>query len=91
MKPPHVVPHLHFPGRELAWSALLAITLLIVLLLQALAAAGLVEKEPATPPPVITRSAASDALEDGDDVRARFIESLRTQELGAWADPSTSH
>jgi hypothetical protein len=91
MQPTHLVRNLRFPGRALAWSALLAITLLLVLLLQALAAAALVEKEPVTPPPATTPSSAGDALEDGDDVRARFIASLRAQGLGAWSDPSTSH
>jgi hypothetical protein len=86
IKPPLVVHHLQFPGRALAWSALLAITLLLVQLLQALAAAALVEKEPAITPAVTTRSTAGDALEDGDDVRARFLASLRAQGLGAWSN-----
>ena len=68
------------PGRVLAWSALMAITLVLAALLQALAAGALVETTPAvTPPPSACQSASpatAALLADGDDVRARYLAKL---------------
>ena len=47
MKPQHVMLNLRWSGRVLAWSALMVITLLLALLLQALAASALVAPGPA--------------------------------------------
>ena len=65
------------PGRVLAWSALMAVTLLLALLLQALAAGALVETGPVGPPDAcLSAGPATAALADGDDVRARFLVNL---------------
>jgi hypothetical protein len=57
----------------LAWSALMATTLTLALLLQALAAGAVVEPGPSDPPAACLSSSAGAALADGDDVRARFL------------------
>jgi hypothetical protein len=63
------------PGRALAWSALMAITIMLAWLLQAVATS-------ATVGPAVAAesasgvSAATAALANGDDVRARFLVSF---------------
>jgi len=77
MKPLHVMINIRWTRRVLAWSALIAITLLLALLLQALAASALVGPEPAAPPAACqSDSPATAAMVDGDDVRARFLTQL---------------
>ena len=75
MKPWHVVINLRWAGRMLAWSTLIAITVLLALLLQSLAASALVAPRSPTPP-ATCQSTAGAALADGDDVRARFLANL---------------
>ncbi len=75
MKPQRVILNLRWVGRVLAWSTLMAITLLLALLLQALAASALVTPEPAARAAACQTSAGA-ALADGDDVRARFLAGL---------------
>jgi len=88
MKPPHVVISVRAARRLLAWSTFLAITLLLALLLQALAASALVAPDRARPPPDCqTGSPATAALADGDDVRARFLANLCSGATGATSKP----
>jgi hypothetical protein len=72
------------PGRVLAWSALMAVTLLLALLLQAFAAGALVETGPVGPPDVCLsrrgrHRADSDAIRNAtasammDAVAARYV------------------
>ena len=75
MKPWHVVINLRWAARALAWSALIASTILFALLLQSLAASALVAPRSAEPP-ATCQSTAGAALADGDDVRARFLADL---------------
>ena len=75
MKPWHVVINLRWAARMLAWSALTAITVLLAVLLQSLAASALVAPRSAEPP-AACQSTAGAALADGDDVRARFLADL---------------
>jgi hypothetical protein len=62
-------------ARAVAWSALITLTVLLTLLLQALVASALVAQQPVEPPTTCL-SAAGSALADGDDVRERFLASL---------------
>ena len=71
MNPWHVVINLRWVARVLAWSALMAISVLLALLLQSFAASALVAPGSAEPP-AACQSTAGAALADGDDVRARF-------------------
>jgi len=64
------------PRRVLAWGALMAMTLGLATLLQAVAASVLVEPAQVAPP-IGRLSAATAALSDGDDVRARFLASFK--------------
>ena len=75
MKPWHVVINPRWAARVLAWSALIAITVLLALLLQSLAASALVAPRSAEPPAACQFTAGA-ALADGDDVRARFLANL---------------
>ncbi len=75
MRPRRVVINLRWAGRMLAWTALIATTVLLSLLLQSLAASALVAPRSAEPP-VACQSNAGAALADGDDVRARFLANL---------------
>ena len=75
MKLWHVVINLRWAARVLAWSALIATTVLLALLLQSLAASALVAPRSAEAP-TACQSAAGAALSDGDDVRARFLANL---------------
>ena len=70
-----LVTNLRRTGRVLAWSALIAITVILALLLQSLAASALVAPVAATPLEAC-QSTAGAALADGDDVRARFLARL---------------
>ena len=63
------------PWHLVAWSALMALTLVLSLLLQALAASALGARGPAVPPAACLASPGA-ALADGDDVRARFLADL---------------
>jgi hypothetical protein len=64
------------PVQVLAWSALLALALVPAWWLQVVVSSVLVE--PAQAAPQIARlSAASAALSDGDDIRARFLASFK--------------
>jgi hypothetical protein len=72
MKPWHVVINLRWAARVLAWSALIATTVLLALLLQSLAASALVTPRSAEAPTACLSTAGA-ALSDGDDVRARFL------------------
>jgi len=83
MKPPYVT--LPWAGRALAWTALAAITLVLAVLLQALAASALVAPEPATP--AACQLVAGAALTDGDDVRARFLAQLCSGARSAKSKP----
>ena len=65
MKPQHIMLNLRWSGRVLAWSALMVITLLLALLLQALAASALVAPGPAARANACTSSAGA-ALADRD-------------------------
>jgi len=77
------------PGRVLAWSALMAITLVLAFLVQALAARTLAQ-EPGVPPAACqSDSPATAALADGDDVRARFLVTLCSRTGGAALDSSS--
>jgi hypothetical protein len=69
MRPRRIAINLRCARRMLAWSALMAATLVLALLLQALAA--VVEPGPSDPPPACLSSAGA-ALTDGDGVPARF-------------------
>jgi hypothetical protein len=65
------------PSQALAWSALLAITLMLASLLHALAASAFVTDASAPPSDVcLTPNPVTAALADGDDVRARYVASL---------------
>jgi hypothetical protein len=63
------------PRQVLAWSALLAIALVLASILQAVATRSLAVPAQAAPPENRV-SAATAALADGDDIRARFLASL---------------
>jgi poly-beta-hydroxyalkanoate depolymerase len=87
MKPRHATINRRRAGRVLAWSALMAITLLISFLLQALAAIA-PEPEPAAPPAACQPiSPVTAALADGDDVRARFLARLCSGSIDARFNP----
>ena len=64
MRPRRVVINLLWAGRLLAWSALLATTLTLALLLQTLAAGAIVEPGPSDPPAAGPSSAA---VVEGDE------------------------
>jgi hypothetical protein len=85
MKPPHVVVTVPWAGRALAWSALMAITVVLAVLLQALAASAVFAPEPDTP--AACQPLAGVALADGDDVRARFLAQLCGEGLGTTSKP----
>lgn len=74
MQPWHPVINLRWVAWVLPWSALLGTSVLLALLLQALAASLLVESR-SVEPPTTCQSVAAAALADGDDVRARFLAS----------------
>jgi len=69
MKPQHVMIDLRSTRRMLAWSALIAIALVLALLLQSLAASALV-----APGPVALSAACQAALAAGDNQRESFLE-----------------
>ena len=71
MKPTHVMISRRCAGRTLQWSALLATTLVLVMLLQALAASALVAPAPAALP-----AACQAALAAGDNERESFLAHL---------------
>jgi hypothetical protein len=71
MKPRHVMINLRLARRMLAWSALIAITVVLALLLQALAANALV-----APGPVALSPACQAALAAGDNERESFLAHL---------------
>ena len=75
MQPGHVVINPRWAARVLAWSSLMAISVLLALLLQSFAASALVAPGSAEPP-ASCQSIAGAALADGDDVRARFLADL---------------
>jgi hypothetical protein len=76
MKPWHVVLNFRWATtRVVAWSALIATTVLLALLLQSLAASALVAPRSAEEPTACLSSAGA-ALSDGDDVRMRFLANL---------------
>ena len=85
--------HKHYLA-ALAWSVLIAITLVLALLLQALVATALVASESAVPP-AACRSTAGAALAHGDDVRARFLADSCAGAIGATPQscsvPATEH
>ncbi|MGI9148614.1 MAG: hypothetical protein ACR2IK_19060 [Chloroflexota bacterium] len=88
MKRPHVMINLRWAQRVLAWSALLAITLLLAVLLQTLAASAQGASGPSAPPTACqSASPATAALADGDDVRARFLAHLCSGSIGATSEP----
>jgi len=60
------------PVQILGWTALMGVTLLLALLLQALASTAPAAPVPA-PPASPCGTPATVALADGDDVRARFL------------------
>jgi hypothetical protein len=64
--------NLRWVGPTLAWSALVATTVLLGVLLQSLAASALGAPR-STEPPAACQSTAGSALGDGDDVRAHFL------------------
>jgi hypothetical protein len=72
MKPWQVVFNLRSARRTLAWSALIAITVLLALPLQSFAASALIAPGLAARADAC-QSTAGAALADGDDVRARFL------------------
>ena len=69
MKPQHVMINLRSTRRMLAWSALIAIALVLALLLESLAASALV-----APGPVALSAACQAALAAGDNQRESFLE-----------------
>jgi hypothetical protein len=71
MKPRHVMINLRSTRRMLAWSALIAIALVLALLLQALAASALV-----APGLVAFSPACQAALAAGDNKRESFLAHL---------------
>jgi hypothetical protein len=73
-------------GQALAWSVLLATALGLASLLQAVATSALTVPAQAAPP-VNRVSAATAALADGDDVRARFLSSLPDGTIDATSAP----
>jgi hypothetical protein len=74
------------PGRVLAWGALIATTLVLAFLLQAVAASALVVPAQAASP-AARQSAATAALADGDDVRAGFLINLSKGTIDATSPP----
>jgi hypothetical protein len=74
------------PRQVLAWSALLATALVLASILQAVATSALVVPAQAAQP-VNRVSAATAALADGDDIRARFLASLPDGALDATSAP----
>jgi hypothetical protein len=82
MKPRHVMINLRWARRGLAWSALMAITLVLAVLLQAVAASALVAPGPAAPP-----AACRAALAAGDRVRESFLAHLCAGAFGATSKP----
>jgi len=88
MKPRHALINRRWAGRVLAWSTVLAITLLFAFLLQAVAARALGAPGPAAPPAACQSvSPATTALADGDDVRARFLARFCSGAIGATSTP----
>jgi hypothetical protein len=75
MKPWCVVINLRWAARVLAWSVLIATTVLLAVLLQSLAASALVGPRSAEEPAACLSTAGA-ALSDGDDVRMRFLANL---------------
>jgi hypothetical protein len=71
IRPRRVMRNRQYAGRVLAWSALLATTLVLALLLQTLAASALVAPGPAALP-----AACQAALASGDNVRESFLAHL---------------
>jgi hypothetical protein len=69
MRPQRVAINLRWAGRMLAWSALMATTLALAVVLQALAANALV-----APGPVALSPACQAALAAGDNQRESFLE-----------------
>ncbi len=95
MKPRHVVINLRSPRPMLAWSALIAITLVLALLLQALAASARIAPEPVAlsaasalvaPGPVALSTACQAALAAGDNERESFLEHSCGGAAGATSD-----
>jgi hypothetical protein len=73
---------LRWTKRVLAWTALIAITLLLGLLLQAFAANALVQIGPTTLPTVCRA-----ALSTGHDVRESFLAHICSGPVGATSQP----
>ena len=71
MRPQRVAVNLRWAGRMLAWSALMATTLALALVLQALAASALF-----APGPVALSAACQAALSAGDNERESFLAHL---------------
>jgi hypothetical protein len=83
MEPRHVMINLLSVTRMLAWSALIVITLVLALLLQALVASARIEPEPVAlsaasalvaPGPAALSTACQAALAAGDNERESFLE-----------------
>lgn len=73
-------------GQTLTWSALLATVLVLASLLQAVATSVLSVPAQAAPP-ANRVSAATAALADGDDVRARLLASVPDGAIAATSAP----
>jgi hypothetical protein len=86
MRPWQHVFNLRWNRRMLAWSVLMAITVLLAVLLQSLAASALVAPRSATPP-AACQTPAGAALADGDDVRARFLADACRTAIAPQPDP----
>jgi hypothetical protein len=71
MRPWHIVINLRWAARMLAWTALVGASMVLALLLRALAASALVAP-PSADSSTTCQSVAAAALADGEDVRARF-------------------
>jgi hypothetical protein len=84
MNPRHVIINLRSARRMLAWSALIAIALVLALLLQALAASALV-----APGPVAFSPACQAALANRDNERESFLAHLCDGPVGATVRSAT--
>ena len=82
MKPRHVMINLRSARRILAWSVLIAITLVLALLLEALAASALVAPKSAELP-----AACRAALSSGHDERESFLAHVCNGPVDATSNP----
>jgi hypothetical protein len=74
--------------RVLAWTTLIAVILLLAVLLHAVTASALIEPLPRGPfASCQSAEAATAALADGDDVRARFLANLCGKESASHPEP----